>query len=43
MSNEVSERAIKNAKRLNTENGLRNPSTGVYQFAEYFISYLDLK
>ncbi len=32
--------AIKNAKKLFRLNDLSNPSTGVYQFAEYFIPYM---
>lgn len=32
--------AIKYAKRLEKENGIGNPSTGAYKFAEYFIGYM---
>lgn len=33
--------AIKNAKKLHNDNGLNNPSTGVYLFLEYFDKYLN--
>lgn len=33
--------AIKNAKKLEKQNGQNNPSTGVYLFAEYFMPYMN--
>jgi len=34
------ENAIKYAKKLEEANGIDNPSTGMYKFAEYFIEYM---
>ena len=34
------ENAIKYAKKLEETNGIDNPSTGMYKFAEYFIGYM---
>lgn len=37
----VMKNAIKHAKKLEELNGIQNPSTGVYQFAEYFQLYME--